>query len=108
MKIVCLGSEAQDTIDAANRRYSLTSNTAQNMVDFFNTNGGSTPLKASSPLVAKDEPGFFEKAWGIFEKLGTIASPAPVVHTVKSNPPPLALVLGLGMVGYALYKVGKS
>jgi hypothetical protein len=108
MRIVCLGSVAQDTIDAANRRYALTSSTSQKMLDFYNAEGGNTPIKRSTPLVAKDEPGFFEKAWGIFEKLGTIATPAPtVIHTVKPAGPPIAAIAGVGIVALILLKAVK-
>lgn len=108
MRIVCLGSTAQDSIDAANRRYALTSSTSQKMLDFYNAEGGNTSIKRTTPLVAKDEPGFFEKAWGIFEKLGTIASPAlTVVHTVKPAGPPLAAMAGVGIVAFLLLKAVK-
>ncbi len=108
MRLVCLGSDAQDTIDAANRRYALTSSTSGKMLDFFNAEGGNTSLKKTTAFVAKDEPGFFDKAWGIFEKLGTIASPAKtVVHTVKPAGPPIMAMAGIGIVGFLLFKAVK-
>ena len=93
MKIVCLGNTAQDTIDAASASYARTS-------AFSNT-----AVNAAS----KSEPGFFEKAWGIFEKLGTIASPTPA-HVVVSAPAPspLPIAIGVGVAALLLYKVAKG
>ena len=107
MKIVCLGSTAQDTIDAANKRYALTSSTSQKIMDFFNASGGNTPL-ATTTIASKSEPGFFEKAWGIFDKLGTVASPTAqtVVRTAPGSPPILAMA-GVSIVALILYKAVK-
>jgi len=109
MRIVCLGESAQDVIDSANARYALTSNTSQKMLDMFNAEGGNTPLKRNTAMATKDEksPGIFNMITGIFDKLGTIASREPTVYKVEKTPFPLPAVLVLGVVGYALYKVGK-
>lgn len=108
MKIVCLGSDsAQDTIAATQARYNLTSSTSQKMVDYFNSQGGNTPLK-STTVATKDEPGFFDKAWGIFQKLGTLATPEQKpAYVVKPAAPPLAAIVGIGLVGLILLKAAK-
>lgn len=108
MRIVCLGNAAQDAIDSADRRYALTSSTSGKMLDYFNSQGGNTPLK-STTVVAKNEPGWFDKAWGIFEKLGTIATPtkAPVVIQTAKPSPPLAAIAGVGVVALLLFKAVK-
>jgi len=109
VRIVCLGSAASDAIEAANRRYALTSSTSQKIVDKFNAEGGNTPIKYNSPLLAKDEPSLFEKAWGIFEKLGTIASTdkAVTVHKVAPAAAPIAAIAGVSVLAFILYKAVK-
>ncbi len=108
MRIVCLGNAAQDVIDSANRKYALTSSTSQKMLDFFNQNGGN--VADTAPTVAKkSEPSFFDKAWGILEKLGTIAStePTPQKVVVESQSTPILAIAGVGLVAYILLKAVK-
>jgi hypothetical protein len=103
LKIVCLGNTAQDTINAANARLALTTATSQNMLDYFNEQGGNTPL------VAKEEPGFFEKAWGMFGKLGTIASTTPVTTAVVApSGPPIVAMVSIGAAAFLLYNLVKK
>lgn len=107
MKIVCLGNTAQDTIEAANNRYNLTSSTSQNMVNYFNANGGNTPIK-NRLIAAKDEPSFFDKMWGIFSSLNTPASvDKPVVYQAKAAPLPIPAMVGIGALAFILYKAVK-
>lgn len=108
MRIVCLGA-ASDYIAIADKSYATTSGTSQKMVDFFNAQGGDTPLK-SAPVAKAPEGNIFDKAWGIFEKLGTLASskPAPKPVAVSASTPPLGAVLGIGIVGLILLKAAKG
>ncbi len=114
MKIVCLGSTAQDSIDAANASYARASSGSDRMLNAFNTAGGSTPLKQTtvattqSPSFMDQVGAFFDKASGIFAKLDTPASTVPtVVYTAKSAPIPLPAIAGIGLVAFILYKAAK-
>lgn len=60
-----------------------------------------------NPTVTTKEPSPFDKAWGIFEKISSIASPAPVVHTTAPAPIPWGAIAGIGVVGFLLLKVAK-
>ncbi len=105
MKIVCLGNAADDAIAAANRRYALTSSTSQKMVDFFDAERGANFVDKQT--VSKNESSIFDKAWGIFEKLGTIATPTPKVTTLAPAPVPVAAMVGIGALAFLLYKAVK-
>lgn len=109
MNLVRLGSAAQDAIDSANRGYALTSSTSQKMLDFYNSQGGNTPL-ASSTIASKSEPGFFDKLWGIFDKLDTLATPTPKAPIVLPSAPgpSLAVIGGIGVVALLLLKSVKG
>ncbi len=108
MNLVRLGS-AQDYIDAANHGYAVTSSTSQKILNAFNAQGGNTPL-ASSTVASKSEPGFFDKLWGIFDKLDTLATPTPKAPIVLPSAPgpSLAVIGGIGVVAFLLLKSVKG
>ena len=120
MKIVCLGAEpkqetAQDVLNFVNARYALTSSTSQKMLDFYNAEGGNTPLKRNTTMATTESKtesktaGIFNQITGIFDKLGTIASREPTYTTykVKESSLPIPAIVGVGLVGFLLYKAVK-
>jgi hypothetical protein len=108
MRIVCLGNAADDILDRADSRYRLTKSTSQKMEDYFNVQGGNTPLKGTG-IVKKNEPSFFDKAFGIFSSLTGPASVAPekAPYVVGSSPVPYLGFAAVALGALLIYKVSK-
>jgi len=106
MRIVTLGDvSAAEAINLANDRSSASANASQKMLDFFNSQGGDTAIK-NTTTKKSDDPSVFDKIWGVFKKLDTIASTSPepgkVVKPYTGPHPMLFLALGIG--AFALLK----
>lgn len=68
------------------------------------SNGASTP-----PIAANNDSGWFDKAWGVFQKIGTIATPdkAPIIIQAPQPAFPIAAIAGIGIVAFILLKAVK-
>ena len=102
-----LGGPAQDIIDKADARYRLTSSTSGKIMDYFNSQGGNTPLK-NTTVASGSEDSWFDKAFGIVGKLLTPASvAAPTIYKVNAAPVPYVAFAGVALAAFFIYKVAK-
>lgn len=106
MRIVCLGNDTSDFLAKLNADTAQKNASAQKALDYFYAQGGNTPIRQTT-VATKEDAGFFNRVWGFFSSLPTLAAPAPApvkVHTVKSPQPPFLAMAGIGLAGVLLFK----
>ena len=107
MRVMLLGETTEEYIARIKARPAMTYATAGKMEDYFNSQGGNTPL-TPRPVIVDNGVDWFDKAFGIIGKLTNPASTTSrEVYKVKSAPTPYLAFAGVALVGLFLYKAVK-
>lgn len=108
MRIQCLGETAAEYRARVDAKAAQTVRTSDAMMLAFNDAGGNTPLsKKSDAGFMASATTLFDKVWGILSLPKTPAGAERKTVIAPSAPVPLAAFAAVGILAFALYKVGK-